>query len=223
MIPQYTKEEFDNAHYLDLLGLLCKQCNNTFYRTKKKIRDALNPNLPMTYDFCSKKCKSKSEIKSQNVICSNCQITFIKKLAEIKKAPNHFCSKSCSATYNNKNKTHGTRRSKLELYLEKELTNLYPNIEFHFNRKDTIGSELDIYIPSLNLAFELNGILHYEPIYGINKLGQIQNNDISKSKACHDAKIDLCIVDTSRHKYIKESTSKQYLDIIINIINQRTC
>ena len=101
------------------------------------------------------------------------------------------------------------------------MTQLYPSIHIDFNQKKAINSELDIYIPSLNIAFELNGIFHYEPIYGTNKLRQIQENDISKSKACHEAKIDLCIIDTSTQKYFKESTSQKYLDIINNIIKER--
>jgi len=80
---------------------------------------------------------------------------------------------------------------------------------------------LDIYIPSLNLAFELNGIFHYEPIFGVDKLEKINKNDISKSKTCFNMKIDLCIIDTSYQKYIKPKTSQKYLDIITNIINER--
>ena len=90
-----------------------------------------------------------------------------------------------------------------------------------FNKKDTIGSELDIYFPSLNLAIELNGIFHYEPIYGVDKLNKVQENDKSKTKICHDLKIDLCIIDVSQQKYVKPSTSQKYLDIITNIINER--
>jgi hypothetical protein len=134
---------------------------------------------------------------------------------------NHYCSNSCNAIYCNTHKTHGTRRSKLEVYLEKELQLLYPTYDFHFNRKDTIGSELDIYIPSLSLAFELNGIFHYEPIFGSKKFDQIQSNDISKSKACIDNKIDLCIIDSSGLKYYKPSAAKKYLDIIDDIIKER--
>jgi len=134
---------------------------------------------------------------------------------------NNFYSLSCSAIYNNKNKKHGTRRSKLEVWLEKQLILLYPNLDIHFNRKDTIGSELDIYIPSINLAIELNGIFHYEPIFGNDKLNQIQENDISKSKACIDNEIDLCIIDTSGQKYFKPKTSQKYLNIIIKIFKER--
>ena len=80
---------------------------------------------------------------------------------------------------------------------------LFPSLEFHFNRKDTINSELDIYIPSLKIAFELNGIFHYEPIYGPEKLGQINNNDERKMQACIEHGIELCLIDVSTLTYFK--------------------
>jgi hypothetical protein len=79
---------------------------------------------------------------------------------------------------------------------------------------------LDIYLPSLKLAFELNGIFHYEPIYGTEKLNQIQNNDNKKFKLCYKNEISLCIIDVSQQKYFKAQTSKKYLNIITTIINQ---
>ena len=99
------------------------------------------------------------------------------------------------------------------------MTTLYPNLQIDYNLKNTIGSELDIYIPSLKLAFELNGIFHCEPIFGRDKLNQIKINDINKFKLCHDNNITLCIIDTSKQKYFKEQTSKEFLDIIIYHIN----
>lgn len=41
-------------------------------------------------------------MKTTEVICLNCEKTFLKNDQEIKKSPNHFCSRSCSAVYNNK-------------------------------------------------------------------------------------------------------------------------
>lgn len=137
---------------------------------------------------------------------------------KIKKFNNHFCSRSCSATYQNTHKTKNIKRSKLEIWLEKQLTQTYPNLEIHFNRKDAINSELDIYIPSFKLAFELNGIFHYEPIYGEEQLKKIKNNDSRKFQACIENKIELCIIDASSMDYFKENKSKIYLDIITNII-----
>jgi hypothetical protein len=74
---------------------------------------------------------------------------------------------------------------------------------------------------SLNIAFELNGIFHYEPIYGNDKLNKIQNNDMRKFQACLEHNIELCIIDTSQQKYFKESTSQKYLNIIVNILNEK--
>ena len=151
--------------------------------------------------------------------CTNCGKTFNKIPSQIH--DNNFCSSSCAAIYNNTHKTKGNRRSKLEKYLEEQLNLLYPDLEILFNSKEIINSELDIYLPKLKLAFELNGIFHYESIYGQNKLDQIQNNDNRKFQACIEKGINLCIIDTSKQKYFKEQTSQKYLDIIINIVKER--
>ena len=100
---------------------------------------------------------------------------------------------------------------------------MYPNLLFSFNDRTAINSELDIYIPSLKLAFELNGVFHYEPIYGQNKLEKIQENDNNKFQKCINNNISLCIIDVSSQKYFKEQTSKKFLNIIINIINDSLC
>ena len=221
MKPLYTQEEFDSANTQTRLPLECYYCSNLFTFRKKDILETFNPNLKKTGEFCSRKCKCLYKGQSIKTKCLNCDKEVIKSLSELKKHPNTFCNSSCAATYNNKNKTTGNRRSKLEIWLEEQLTQFYPDLPIDFNKKSAIGSELDIYIPSLNLGIELNGIFHYEPIYGTNKLDQIQNNDKSKSLACHEAKIDLCIIDTSGQTYVKPSTSQKYLDIIINIINER--
>jgi very-short-patch-repair endonuclease len=137
------------------------------------------------------------------------------------RSKNTFCKQSCAAIYNNEHKTHGTRRSKLEGWLEEQLTLKYPNLEIHFNRKDAINSELDFYFPSLRLAFELNGIFHYEPIYGIDKLSRTQNNDNRKFQACIEHGIELCIIDSSSQKYFKVETSQKYLDIITKLVTSK--
>ena len=118
-------------------------------------------------------------------------------------------------------KKYGIRRSKLEKWLEEKLIAMYPSLEFHFNRKDTILSELDIYLPSLKLAFELNGIYHYEPIHGSDVLSSIVNNDNRKFQACLERGIELCIIDSSKQKYFKESTCTPFLQIISSVINTK--
>ena len=153
--------------------------------------------------------------------CDYCGKSIEKLPSEIKHSKNHFCGQSCSAIFNNTNKSFGIRRSKLEIYLEECLRSLYPKLEIHFNRKDTINSELDIYVPSLKLAFELNGIFHYEPIFGEEKLKNIKNNDNRKFQACLEKQIELCIIDVSRQKYFKKKQSEEYLNIIISLINAK--
>lgn len=144
---------------------------------------------------------------------------FLKKNSKITK--NNFCSSSCAAKYNNTHKTTGTRRSKLEKWIEEQLTIFHPNLEIHYNKTNAINGELDIYIPSLKLAFELNGIFHYEPIYSKEKLSSTQNNDKRKFQACLEQEIELCIIDTSSQGYFKITTSQKFLDIIINTIKEK--
>ena len=153
--------------------------------------------------------------------CKNCNKEFFKIVSQIKKTINSFCCSSCAATFNNTHKTKGYRRSKFEIYLEQILPSKYPNLEFHFNRKDAINSELDIYIPTISLAFELNGVFHYEPIYGADKLKQIQNNDNRKFQACLERNIELCIIDVSAMEYFKIDKCQKYLNIITDIIEKK--
>ena len=216
-----TQQEFDNAQSLQKIEVICTNCNKIYFKLKKKILSNFKT-FNLYPKFCSNKCKRMS-IKHIHVIetaCTNCDKYFDIRKSQYQKSINHFCSRSCAATFNNKNKTYGTKRSKLEVYLENKLQELYPNLEFIFNGKEVINSELDIYIPSLKLAFELNGIFHYEPIFGTNKLNQIQSNDLNKFQKCQEKGISLCIIDTSSQKRFTEQSSQKFLDIIIQLISQ---
>lgn len=218
--PLYSNIEFIDAKADDLLPFSCYNCGNTFHYQKKRIKHFIKNNINNKANFCSKTCNHHYYGFSIEVSCANCDKPLKRNRNQYlkSKSGNHFCSRSCAATYNNTHKKYGTRKSKLEVWLETKLTETYPDLEIHFNRKDAINSELDIYIPSLKLAFELNGIYHYEPIHGQDKLSQVQNNDNRKFQACLEQGIELCIIDTSQQKYFKEKTSIKYLDIILNIL-----
>lgn len=223
MQPLYTEEEFKTAKSRQLLPLRCLRCLETFHRTKHEIQIAIwsrsNQNRKRTWDFCSIQCRNASDCPPTTIICEHCQKTFQKRPAEIRDTKHNFCCKSCAAKYNNAHKTKGTRVSKLEKWLAVKLPELYQTLEFHFNRTDAINGELDIFIPSLKLAFELNGIFHYEPIYGPEKLASTQNNDNRKILACAERGIGLCIIDNSSMKNFKPIRAQKFLDIIKNIID----
>lgn len=194
----------------------CKFCHVIFEREKRQTHGS-----PVQY--CSQTCKNDFSRRKVKKDCSQCGKNIEVSPREISdsKSGNNFCSHSCSATWNNTHKTFGTRKSKLEDWLEITLKNKFPDLEFHFNRKDAINSELDIYIPSLKLAFELNGIFHYEPIYGEDKLAAIQNNDKRKFQACFEKQIELCIIDTNSMKRFKEDKAMKYFEIINDIISEK--
>jgi len=217
MIPDFNINDIHNFKSFDKFSCICKNCGSSFLLTKKDILSVLNPKHRFSGDYCSIKCSNNSRIVKIIKPCKNCNKEFF----NIKNKESIFCSKHCSAVFTNKNKKYGYKRSKLEIFLENKLLEIYPDLEIHFNRKDAINSELDIYIPSLKLAFELNGIFHYEPIYGSDKLSYIQNNDDRKFQACLERGIELCIIDTSSQKYFKESNSEVFLQIIKNIINTK--
>jgi hypothetical protein len=222
MQPLYTEAEFETATSRQLLPLRCLHCTQTFFRTKHHIQTIIS-SQKATGCLCSKLCRNRyiHREKRKIVICEQCLEPFSKKRFQITSTKHNFCCKSCAAKWNNTHKKHGTRISKLERWLQEQLPILYPSLEFNFNRTDAINGELDIFIPSLKLAFELNGIFHYEPIYGAEKLAKMQTNDTRKSQACFERGIELCIIDVSTQKYFKKQSSMKFLNIIQNIINSR--
>ena len=197
----------------------CTVCNIEFEREKRQHTSIMSRNVKNS--FCSRTCRTKHDKNGFNVECLNCKKTVYKIVSACKNSPNHFCSRSCSATYTNTHKTTGSRRSKLEVWIEEKFKNIYENVNILYNSKTLIKSELDIYIPNLNIAFELNGILHYKPIYGDIKLQKIKDNDNKKYQACIDNNIELFIIDVSELKYFKDSNCMIYLNIIKNIIDNK--
>lgn len=195
--------------------LTCLICKKIFSRNATKARQRER-------HFCSVECYLKHYPRIKIIKpCRNCgkMVSRSPNACNNNKSKNLFCNHSCAATYNNKHKTHGCRRSKFEIWLEIKLRELYPNLEIIFNGKETINSELDVYFPTLKLAIELNGIFHYEPIYGKEKLKQIKNNDGRKSQACYEHGIEFCIIDISKLSYFKDANAQPYLNIIVDILN----
>lgn len=201
-------------YYIYIMIIKCSNCEKEINIRPHKVRDHKT-------NCCSLKCRDilKKKNRTSTLPCNNCSKPVTRDKSAISSSGRRFCNTSCAATYNNIHKTKGNRRSKLEVWIELELTKIYPNLEILYNNKLAISSELDIYIPSIKLGIELNGIFHYEPIYGPEKLDKIKNNDNRKFQACLENKIELCIIDTSSLKYFKPNIAKVFLEIIENIIN----
>lgn len=217
MKPLYNQKEYENSKTSELLPLECYHCQKTFYWIKSQI-NAVGKTKDRQGKYCSRKCTANSRITIKNVICLQCNKTFQKLPSNINKTPNHFCSRSCACTYHNIHKTHGTRRSKLESYLEEQVRLMYPDLKLICNSKETINSELDFYFPDLKFAIELNGIFHYEPIYGQNKFEKIQNNDKQKFVECNKIGIELCIIDSSSCKHLTQNAKDKYWNIVDTLI-----
>jgi very-short-patch-repair endonuclease len=136
------------------------------------------------------------------------------------KTKHFFCTKNCAAEYNNAHKKYGIRRSKLEQYIEKQLCIDFPQLQFDFNKTSLIDAELDIYCPQLRLAIELNGIVHYEPIYGETTFEKTQKRDLQKTLNCAKLGIELAVIDTSKHSYITSKTCATYYALVKNLIDR---
>lgn len=223
MIPLFDINEVNDFSTDHLFQLKCEHCHTIFTKTKHDIQIALSPSNSKrnTFRFCSQKCKHLFYTTAIECECGHCHKKVMRTPSHLKQIKNAFCSKSCAASYNNTHKTTGSRRSKLELWLKTKLSELYPSLEILYCDKQTVNAELDIYVPSLKLAFEINGIYHYEPIYGKDKFLQIQNNDNRKFQACLERDIELVIIDASSLTYFKERNCQKYLDIIKKIISDK--
>lgn len=212
------KKEFWN-----IISHTIKKCSNCGKDIKK--RKWLSYNRPNNNSYCNRKCrneynKKQCYVEAGCLFCNNKVIRRKITLNSNSKGP--FCSHSCVAKYRHANSIPtGYNVSKPEKYIQAKLLEKYPMIEFMFNRKDTIKSELDIYIPEFKLAFELNGIFHYEPIFGEENLKYVENNDKRKFQACLENNIELCIVDISKLKYLKPERVAPYLKIITDIIDSK--
>lgn len=223
MRPLFNIENLLQYNRTDNLPFECEWCGKTFYCKAIFVRVRTVNGKTNKMKFCGKECQSLAQTKAIKTNCAQCgkQVEIIPSQKKKSKSGNSYCSQTCAAIYNNAHKTTGTRRSKFEKWIEDQFSKEYSNLNILYNDKTTINSELDIYIPPLNIAFELNGIFHYEPIYGQEKLSSIQNNDDRKFQACLEKNIELVIIDISSLKQFKPEKATKFWQIIQTIINNK--
>lgn len=203
----------------DYVTLQCEHCSTHFSKMKKNVLDVIN-GYKTGLNFCSSKCESYHGGYLKDCVCHECNKTFTRVTKEIK-SENIFCSQHCFGKYNSRNKTHGYRRSKLETWIESHLKEKYKYYKILFNDRKTAGLELDIYFPDLKIAFEINGIFHYKPIYGDEQFDKIKINDESKRKYCLTNNIELYVIDISYQKQFKPDKSLIHLNFIYDILDKK--
>ncbi len=222
-----TQEEYEKLRSKDLVVCRCenKDCGKEFNALKKNINYVLKfPNNDrIKIKFCSHKCNGVNQQKKVKDICQyeNCKKEFSRNRAVYKKHKTHFCSKSCAGFHNAKNRMSGKKRSKFEIILEIELKNKFPLLPILYNNKKIIGSELDIFIPSLNLGIEINGIFHYQPIFGEDKLRRTQINDEQKKNICNIKNIEFHTFDISKIIYNINKNFIPTFNQIFELINTK--
>ena len=195
------------------IPIKCLRCGITFYAPKYRVLVTLKGSSVKSrgqLQYCGTRCSHLASKRARLVKCTNCGKQIEKFLSAI--TPNNFCSRSCSCIYHNKNKTTGFRRSKGEIYLINKIKNDFPMIKILENSRNFLpsGLEIDILIIKNKIAIEVNGPIHYKPIFGNEKLYKTKLNDNIKQKELINLGFLPIIIDTS--KYIHINRLKPYLD-----------
>lgn len=99
---QCTQQQFDNTKSSHNINIQCLHCQEIFQRPKKAIISDLS-RRGIYPTCCSVTCLHlyKKQFSFTTVNCKQCNIEFSKRNKEITKSPNHFCTMSCAAKFNN--------------------------------------------------------------------------------------------------------------------------
>lgn len=91
----------------------------------------------------------------------------------------------------------------LQRHILKRLKQEYNTLEICHRFRSAIPSKLqfDIYLPELKLAFQINGISHYQPIYGQKSFLRTTKNDKIKMQQCKTCGISLHQMKSNIQKF----------------------
>jgi very-short-patch-repair endonuclease len=106
--------------------------------------------------------------------------------------------------------------SKYEDMIEYHLKNYNINFIREHRFIDCVGIKnklpFDFYLPDHNICIEFDGMHHYEPLYGINKLNIIKKLDSIKTKYCLDNNIKLIRIPYWEYKTIESIISNLFVN-----------
>lgn len=176
----------------------CLHCNKDVLKFKSEIRK--NPDKVFCNNSCSQTYwRANNPRDSRNL--HNCKLCSKEVLRYDSKSKTgfRFCNASCKSKYFSQFSKRKAR-SNLELFLSCKLQENFPFLkEIHSDREQCSGLELDFYFPDLNIAIEINGPVHYDPIYGDEYLQSIQERDFRKTKICEIKGIELLQIKNYGH------------------------
>ncbi len=208
-INRGSKHLFCNPKCLSEFRKIAPKKQNNILKVKF-IRNK-NFKVKVIQPFISKTVKYKYN-------CVQCKKEILRTEYELSKKKNKnglvFCSRSCRMTHQNLNnpKKYSCRKSKAEIYLFELIKRDFPNLIVLENDRTILKSklEIDLFIPEFKLAIELNGPVHYLPIYGEDRLKKCQNRDLLKQQEIHQIGLALIAIDISRLNSKKKT--QQFLD-----------
>jgi hypothetical protein len=109
--------------------------------------------------------------------------------------------------------------SKLEHFVVSELLNRGFQVEFH--KEQSLLNEkvhLDIWLPKLNTAVEIDGPTHFEPIWGEEHLKKTQKTDNMKDGLLLNA--GCCIIRLRQKKNLSKTYGLRLVSDLVEILNK---
>ena len=147
--------------------------------SKKRFGDIFSfPNIEQEYE------NSHSKI---TIVCNTCGNSFTKIACDHLTSPHGGCTKCFSQT------------SKFEEDVKSYIKTLCKDEEIIFNDRTILdGLEIDIYIPSLHIGFECNGLFWHSEYMGKNKFYHLHKTETAKKK-----NVDLIHIFEDEYMYRK--------------------
>lgn len=217
---QPSKFYRQKKHYCSNMCYLQGRENNTISECiicHKKIKQT--PTKMRVY--CSRACTALSKINRVTIKCNQCGI-------EKQQIPSHvkstnFCNSSCKSKYFIKLRK-GFKKSFAEIFLLNLIKTDFNNLTIFDNVRSILpsGLEIDIFIPDVNLAIELNGPCHYFNIYGADTLNKVQNRDLIKQTEIQQLGFKFIVLNISMiscRTKLKKFLLDQYINNIKPILS----